>query len=500
MPVNRPENVLLTILPVLALRWWLRPPVLPRIRPRWAVALGVGAYALIFSFIAVTRHYALRTHALDLGYYLQIVWSISQGGGASTSLPEMHAWGDHFSPILYLLAPFLVLFPDAVLLLIVQSVLFALGAIATFAIARRQLNDERLAAAFAGLYLLNPSLHGVNLRDFHPAGLAIPFLLAAVAGVQTGRPAWVLSAVLLALSTREDAALPVIGLGLWMALARRRWGWGIGLTALGFGWLFLTTGWLMPSFRGGPYPHLHRFTHLGGSVSEILLNLLTHPFGRLASMVSGGRLIYLLALLAPLGFLPLLAPLDLLPALPTLLANLQSRDPVLFHHRSQYTAFVLPFLVLAAISGYRRLLTLAGTGMRGSRLTPRATLALAVLLSLALTARTVNDLAVDRWRLTERHRAAYSLMGTILPNAAVSTGERVVPHLALRPKVFIFPEGLEQSEYVLVDTVGYPWRNLPETTLSREGNAVTITVKGREYRYTVVADPAQYLLLRKAAR
>jgi uncharacterized membrane protein len=44
--------------------------------------LGAVVYALVMGFIVVTRHLALRTHALDLGYYVQVVWSIATARGA----------------------------------------------------------------------------------------------------------------------------------------------------------------------------------------------------------------------------------------------------------------------------------------------------------------------------------------------------------------------------------------------------------------------------------
>src|SRR5205814_3390662 len=47
------------------------------------------------------------------GQFAQIVWSIAHGDGPWMTLPAMHAWGDHFSPILYLLVPLARLGPLA---------------------------------------------------------------------------------------------------------------------------------------------------------------------------------------------------------------------------------------------------------------------------------------------------------------------------------------------------------------------------------------------------
>jgi hypothetical protein len=129
--------------------------------------------------------------------------------------------------------------------------------------------------------------------------------------------------------------------------------------------------------------------------------------------------------------------------------NLLSGDPVLFRYRSQYQSFVLPLLLLAAVDGYARLRAWAGERRLFGRFSPAAALVLAALASVVLTARTVNDLSVARWRLGPDQHAAYTLMGRVPPRAPVSANERLVPHLATRPEVYVFPGGIERSEFVL---------------------------------------------------
>jgi len=87
----------------------------------------------------------------------------------------------------YLFVPAAWLMPTAPLLLVGQSVILALGALPVFGIVRHRLQDERSAVAFAILYLVNPSLHGINVRDFHAAALAIPLLLGAIYFAEVGR-------------------------------------------------------------------------------------------------------------------------------------------------------------------------------------------------------------------------------------------------------------------------------------------------------------------------
>src|SRR4029453_4925551 len=78
-----------------------------------------------------------------------------------------------------------------------------------------------------------------------------------------------------------------------------------------------------------------------------------------------------------------------------------------------------------------------------------AILAVAFFASVLLTSRTMNDLMMPRWRLDARQRAAYTRMGRIPGDVPVSANERLVPHLATRPQIFIYPTGVGISDFVL---------------------------------------------------
>ena len=489
----RPEELFLAFLGILAIRLVLAPVALPSWRPRRVLAFGMTLYAVLYSFITVTRHLTFRTHALDLGYYVQLTWNLARGAGPRVSLPEMHAWGDHFSPIMYLFVPAFWIVPGPAVLLVAQSIALALGALPVFGIAARRLGDERPAAVFAVLYLVNSTLHSINVRDFHAAALAIPLLLAAIYFAEAGKPWLLTAAVLLTLATREDAALPVMGLGVWLAIARRRW-LGGGAMALGaFALILVDTRWIIPYFRGEPYSHLARYAHLGQSVPAIVASVLLHPLRALGSVLTTQRLVYLTALFAPLAFLPLLAPELILAALPALLENLLGQDPVLFDYRTQYQSFVLPFLFAAAIVGYDRL------ARRRPGPWPRKPLAIAMLVSLAMAASTFNSLSVERFWPKPAQRLSWEVMAQVPPGAALSAQDPYVAHLSLRPLVFVFPVGIEKADHVLIYKPSYPWKANPQVTMTREGDTVAITdsATGRVYRYDVAAERGPSLLLRR---
>lgn len=492
-PWIRPEDLFIALVLVAALRALLRPVAIPPFHAPTLVMAATVGYALAFSFITITRHWNLQTHALDLGYYVQVVWSMATGRGPRVSLPEMHAWGDHLSPILWALVPAFWVAPGPVTLLVAQSIVLALGAPAVYLLARRRLEDERLAALFAVLYLVNPSLQGMNVRDFHAAALAVPLLLWVFVAADAGRPLLFVGALVLTLATREDAALAVIGVGLWLALGRRQWLAGAVTAVVALGVLWVDTRWIIPAFRGEPYSHLGRWAAFGRSLPEILLGLGLHPLRVLAHVATPDRLVYVLAMLAPLGFLSLGGPAALAGAVPTLALNLLSHDPVLFHHRTPYQSFVLPFLVLAAIAGLARLRA------RRRPAAAKAALALAVVATLVLSSRMVNQFALYRWFPDASDRAAHRVLARVPAEAAVSAQDPYVPHLSLRPLVFVFPSGIDKCDHLVLNTASYPWRNLPGVTMRRDGEGVHVTTGagGRTYSYAVAAEDGPHLLLRR---
>ncbi len=124
--------------------------------------------------------------------------------------------------------------------------------------------------------------------------------------------------------------------------------------------------------------------------------------------------------------------------------NLLSLDPILINHRAQYQAFVLPFLVLAAIDGYLAL----RRRTEGTRW-PGVALGTAVCLSLILTSRTFNDFAIRHWRYGPDQAAAHALMARIPKDTGVSANERLVPHLVMRENIFVYPRGLGISTHII---------------------------------------------------
>ena len=106
------------------------------------------AYAAGFAALSTLRHLSFTTGRFDLGNMVQAVWATAHGHPlAITDLrgEQISRLGAHVDPILVAFAPLWWLWPSPVMLLTVQAVAVALGALPVFWLARKHLESERAA-------------------------------------------------------------------------------------------------------------------------------------------------------------------------------------------------------------------------------------------------------------------------------------------------------------------------------------------------------------------
>ncbi|MBN1660901.1 MAG: DUF2079 domain-containing protein [Anaerolineae bacterium] len=338
--------------------------------PALAVWLLIGAYIVFFGTLTVRQHDAFETTAFDLGNVDQAVWNTRHGRPfAMTNIEGLeNRLGTHVEPILLLVSLLYFVWSDPRALLLLQTVVIALGAWAVYLLARRalgnlesgnresgigNLGERGLAVAFAVAYLLFPALESANVFDFHAVALAPTFFLFALYFLERERwGAYALFAVL-TMSCKEDMPLLVAMLGVYALVVRRRWAVGLATVVVAVVWFLLAVGWVMPQFDAeGVSPLANRYSYLGDSPVDMLVTMLTRPGMVLQRALATDNLVYALKLLAPVAFLSLLAPQLLFMALPPLAVNLLSTDGYMHElERFHYGITLVPVVVAAGVYG-----------------------------------------------------------------------------------------------------------------------------------------------------
>jgi len=427
--------------------------------PKVLVWVAMAAFAAEFTSLSILRHRAYNTGRFDLGNFVQAIWTTAHGDGVlqQTNLhgEQISRLGVHFEPILLVFAPLWRIWPRPEMLLTVQAIVLALGALPVFWPARKHLRSERAAFGLVLVYLIYPPLQWLTLDEFHPGALGCSLLLFAFWYLDEDRLVPFTVFALLACTTREEMPLVVAGMGVYYAITRRRWWFGLGVAAIGLTATALIVEVLTPYFRhGAPLSFYGRYKDVGGSPREALRMIFTHPIHVLQIVFDHRGVRYLLGLFAPLLGLCFLAPLALIPALPLLAINLLSsahgQTSIHFH----YTAGEIPILIAATVLG------VAWLARR------RPGIAIPVI-GVAIAATVIGNyilgplpmwrhlpggqqLGADRSDVTQHDHIADEALELVPADVVVSATNNLGAHLSARHKFLSFPV-LQNSTWVAYD-------------------------------------------------
>jgi uncharacterized membrane protein len=423
-------------------------------------------------FVLVRDAYLeFRLGRFDLGNMVQAVWSTTEG----RPLDYTHGSGEqvsrlaaHVDPFLVLLAPLWMVWPSPLALAFAQIAVVSLGALPVFWLARRHLGSERVAGLLALGYLAYPWLATSAVGAIHPVTFAIPLYLFCVWFLDTERIVPFALCAALAMTTGELMGLPIVGLGVWFALARGRRLAGALIGLAGLAWTFLAVYVVVPHYAGDSSMYYGFYDEVGGSPQGVVRKLVSDPGTVLGALVEAHDLVYLVWLGLPLLFLFVLAPGLALVGLPQLLANVLSDFRSMSDPRYHSVAAVVPFLIGATVLGTARV-----------RVSRRGLAAAGVLVCSAVLALTVGPWprALGQTPLggretlpAERIQALREAIALVPEGAPVSVSNSVGAHLSARRLVYSVPV-LGRADWVVLD-LDDPWIVRPDSPILTNRPAV----------------------------
>lgn len=442
----------------------------PRLPAALLAAAFAGAWARLAG-LALVRHDALASRVYDLGIYDNALWRTIHGEVLATEfVPGGHHFDVHVDPILALLAPIYALRPGPEVLLVVQAGWLLAGAFPLYRLARRRLGSAWIALVLALAYLLYPSVHGAALFDFHSFALAAPLVIWAIDLAERGATRRFAVAAALLLACREDVALLVCGIGLWLALGLGRRRLGLATIAGALAW-FAATQLLVQT---GDLPYARRYRDLlpggEGGFGDVARTLLVNPGFALLQVLTARKLVYLVTVLAPLLALPLLGGALWWTFGFGLAFTLLATNPLNFSALSHHAVALFPALFAAAPAGLERASVLIER-LGGSAPRARRALAVGVLVAAAMLSWRFGALVVTDAYRGEPHVAPAGLddaararlawvervAAAIPAGATLGVTNHVGAHFAARDRVFLYPDparrGVEALalEYLVFD-------------------------------------------------
>jgi uncharacterized membrane protein len=402
----------------------------------WAIA------AVLYSTLSLTRFATLSTPSWDNAIFEQAIRAYAhlQAPVVDIKGPGYNILGDHFSPILAVLAPFYRLFPHAQTLLILQAVLITASIVPIFRIAMLRLGFSG-GVAVGIAYALSFGIQSAVYTDFHEVAFAAPLMAFAGEAYLRRRPRLVAVWSLPLLLVKEDLGitLAAIGVVLMIAGARRV---GIWLTGVGVGGFLLVLFVVIPAFNSAGSFDYWATVSFGQNGPNAVQTFFTGW---------DVKTITLLLTFGITGFLALRSPWVLVAG-PTLAWRWIGKNPDYWGTNWHYSLILMPVVFVALIDGYGRIHLKAPAWLRSyAAHVPTATVAMALVLCLQFPLASL--LKSQTWRPSTDARAAQAVMALIPQGAGVETNMGLITHLATRDHVYWFGTvGTAVPDYVLIDT------------------------------------------------
>jgi uncharacterized membrane protein len=434
----------------------------------WATALVLF---LAYGTLSLFRLLQLSPSSWDLGIYTEYVKQYAHLKPPVVDIrgAGFNLLGDHFQPIVALIAPFFRLFPSAATLLVAQTLLVALSVFPVSRLAREKLGTGP-GRAIAIAYGLSWGLQQMIEFDFHEVAFAVPLLAFSLSALARGQLRagvwWALPLVF----AKEDQGFTVAAIGLYLIIAGlcaqssqdsqadpdgqdsqspdgRRWTKaGLFLLIWGFAWSFLAIGVIIPHVNPA---HHYDYWNDGGVLAPnghltligLVKQLLTAWPDKLRTTV---------LLLLPTAFVALRSPLALIAA-PSLLLRFTSTDSSFWGTLWHYNATVMPILFVAAVDALVRIQSRGPARRAGARHYGAAVmLAIAVALSFHFP---VSDLwNAQTYRISPHVASAEAAMAVVPDGATVQTTLDLLAPLAARTDTFwMGTVGNPLTQYIVFD-------------------------------------------------
>lgn len=417
------------------------------------------ATTVVYATFALRRHALFQTHAYDLSIFGQGLRAYASGrlpvstirSDSAPSGPWGHGFpllGDHFSPIVGVLAPLYRLWPHIELLLIAQSALVGLS---VFVVARRAAPHRWIPTAYA----MSWGLQQLVNFDFHEAAFAVPLIALALDAYLAGRwtaCAWWASSLLL---TKEDAGLTIAVFGLLLWRRDRRI--GAVLCVAGPVATALLTLVVIPHFNP---QHVYPYLQSTGRQSTGSTPLSQPWLIPLQLVWPAVKLKTLAITLIPTAFLALRSPLILL-AVPNLLLRFVSGDHMYWGTGYHYSAVLMPIVFFALIDTLRR-----RPDLHLARWVPVAVSTVAIALILLSPLRSALNPAF--WHDGPRTAAARQAVAMVPDGARVAASSALAPHLTDTADVYLATDTVfehAQFDWIALDTAENDWLSHSATIL-----------------------------------
>ena len=415
--------------------------------------IGFFSYIIYFTVATFQKYINFYMGRFDLGNMDQTVWNTLHGNIFMLTDPngtaEISRLAVHADFILILLSPLYLIWEDPRILLLVQTTVLAFGGIFVYLISREVLKNKSISLVLALCFFLNPAVGYTNLFDFHAVTLATTFLLAAFYFTLTKKWWLVLVFLFLAGITKEEVWAINAIFGIYLILISKEKFIGTFVTI--FSTIsFITLFWYaIPSAAMDQHFALEFFSDYGSSPGEVMKNIILNPVKTIQIITTLDRLYYLKQLFIPLGYFSFLALPFMVFALPEIMINLLSSSPQMHQIYYQYSATITPFIFISVIYAIKFL-------VKKIPEIPYWAIGIMMIIFAYSAAYSYGPMFFaekpqDAWyqRQLPNKEIVNNYLESFPEDSTITATNNLGSHLSRRSQIFIVPNGINESDYVI---------------------------------------------------
>lgn len=319
------------------------------------VAIFLVLFTVFVSMVSISRYSGYLAHNFDFGIFAQMFENMRTTGLADTTVERntlMSHFGVHFSPFYYLLLPLYMICPRPETLMVIQALFVALGIIPVVLICKKLKLTQSVTIMCSIMYIFFPTLSNGCLYDFHENKFLTVLIMWTMYFIISNN--WIGTAIfcILTLTVKEDAAIYVMSIALYLILTRKQYFSGcmmLGTAAVYF--LFATT--MVASLGDGIMTdRLANYMAEGETGFSAVVKTCFTDFGYFLSQVfTADKIMFMVWMLLPVAFAPFMSEKKSLLVLliPMLVVDLMSNWQYQYDVKFQYTYGVAALIVFMAI-------------------------------------------------------------------------------------------------------------------------------------------------------
>ena len=418
-----------------------------------AACVLFAATTFVFGYYSSMKYQSYSDFTFDFGIFAQMYERMASSLAPNTTVERsymMSHFGVHFSPIFYLFLPGYWIFRSPIYLFYVQSAAVAAGVFAVYLIAGKLGLSGKLTLALELMYAFYPCLFNGTFYDFHENKFLTTIILFLFYFIISKNTVWEFVFALLLLSVKEDAAIYLIVIALFVMINRKEV--YRGLIMLGMAIVYFIIAQQIVAASGEEGVMISRlsdyFVNGEQTFGSVFKGVFFDMGFLIKQMFTAEKIPFVLWMLAPVMFAPFMTKKisSLILLFPIIPINLMQSWKYQYDVDYQYTYGIAALIIMSAIFVIAKLST------DKKRVVVLTSLCLCAVMTVALVYPKMQNVTGYMKNTEGTRRQVDELIDSVPADATVTASHSLVPHLYKVEWLYTMPDYYSQNRDKPVDT------------------------------------------------